>query len=122
ASQPAFLALRLAGAAYLVWLGAQALRAALARRRDDALAPTPSLRIAPPLAFRQGLISDLGNPKMAAFFTSLLPQFVPQRGGAFAALLLLGFVFCLLTLAWLTAYACAVARARRLLARTRVRR
>jgi threonine/homoserine/homoserine lactone efflux protein len=111
ASEPAFLALRIAGAAYLVWLGALALRAAL---RGSA-ACLPARRGAP---LRQGLLSNLGNPKMAIFFTSLLPQF----GHSFPALLGLGLVFCALTLAWLSAYAAAVARAGDLLRRSRVRR
>jgi threonine/homoserine/homoserine lactone efflux protein len=55
---------------------------------------------------------------MAVFFTSLLPQF----GHSFPTLLGLGLVFCALTLAWLSAYAVAVARAGDLLRRSRVRR
>ena len=118
ASEPAFLALRLAGAAYLVYLGIQALAAALRRRpaRYALSSSEPGLRGA--VAFRQGLISNLGNPKMAVFFTSLLPQF----GSSFAALVLLGFLFCAMTLVWLSAYAVAVARAGDFLRRSRVRR
>ncbi|HWM09910.1 MAG TPA: LysE family transporter, partial [Solirubrobacteraceae bacterium] len=67
---------------------------------------------------RQGLLSNLGNPKMAVFFSSLLPQF----GSSFAVLLALGLLFCALTLAWLCAYALAVARAGDVLRRPRVRR
>ena len=61
-------------------------------------------------AFRQGVVSDLGNPKMAVFFASLLPQFVPPRGASFSALLLLGCIFALMTFAWLALYAAVVAR------------
>ena len=71
---------------------------------------------------RQGLISNLGNPKMAAFFPSLLPQFVPAGEPTFLPLLLLGLLFCSLTFVWLSAYAVAVARAGDLLRRSRVRR
>jgi threonine/homoserine/homoserine lactone efflux protein len=60
----------------------------------------------------------LGNPKMAAFFTSLLPQF----GDGFAVLLGLGLLFSLMTLVWLSAYALAVARTSAFLLRPRVRR
>jgi threonine/homoserine/homoserine lactone efflux protein len=62
-------------------------------------------------AFRHGLLSNLGNPKMAVFFTSLLPQFASPAGPTFVALLLLGLVFCSMTLAWLTGYAVVVAKA-----------
>jgi threonine/homoserine/homoserine lactone efflux protein len=115
ASQPAFTALRLAGAAYLVYLGVQSLLAAARRRSSHHPA---GARSTPGGSLRQGLVSNLANPKMAVFFTSLLPQF----GAAFATLLALGFLFSLLTGIWLAAYAVAAARARRLLARDRVRR
>jgi threonine/homoserine/homoserine lactone efflux protein len=114
ASQPAFTALRFAGAAYLFYLGLQSLLAALRRRRPR----HPALRTTPGGSFRQGIVSNLANPKMAVFFTSLLPQF----GTSFAALLALGLLFASLTGLWLAGYAVAAARARRLLARERVRR
>jgi threonine/homoserine/homoserine lactone efflux protein len=116
ASEPAFLALRLAGAAYLVWLGLHALWNAVARSKRGAPRPGRARRSA--VAFRQGLISNLGNPKILVFFTSLLPQFSSTGAGLLAH----GLVFCALTLAWLALYALAVARARRLLEHTRVRR
>jgi threonine/homoserine/homoserine lactone efflux protein len=119
ASEPAFRALKLAGAAYLVFLGAQSLYAALARQGNRGTGLGRDVRLDPARALRQGVLSNLGNPKMAVFFTSLLPQFAP--GGSFAALLLLGILFCLMTLAWLTLYAFAVARAKRLIT-GRVRR
>ena len=64
------------------------------------------------------MTSNLGNPKMAVFFTSLLPQFA----GSFAGLLALGVLFAVMTLAWLSAYAVAVARAGDALRRPAVRR
>jgi threonine/homoserine/homoserine lactone efflux protein len=119
ASEPAFLALRLAGGAYLVFLGLQALASALGRRGEKRLRALPTLRVEPRVALRQGLLSNLGNPKIAVFFTSLLPQF---GHGSFGGLALLGLLFVVLTLGWLSAYAFAVAKARELLARSRVRR
>ena len=118
ASEPAFVALRLAGAAYLVFLGAQALWSAMRRgtTRNDLEGSPVGPR--PRLAFRQGLLSNLGNPKMAVFFPSLLPQF----GHSFAALLALGLVFAAMTLVWLTAYAFAVAKAGDVLRRPKIRR
>ncbi|HKD93092.1 MAG TPA: LysE family translocator [Gaiellaceae bacterium] len=112
ASQPVFVAVRIAGAAYLVWLGVQALAAAVRGRRDERR-PRGSRA-----GFRQGLLSNLANPKMAIFFTSLLPQF----GSGFGELLGLGLLFSTMTLAWLSTYALVVARTHRLLARGRVRR
>jgi threonine/homoserine/homoserine lactone efflux protein len=117
ASEPAFLAVRIAGSAYLIWLGLQAIVAAVRGRRKVAAA-AGSRRLEPSKAFRQGLLSNLGNPKMAAFFPSLLPQFAHS----FSALLALGFMFCAMTFVWLTAYAVAVARAGDFLGRSSVRR
>ena len=113
ASEPAFLAVKILGSAYLVWLGLQALLAAVRGHER------PPVRAQKRSSFRQGLLSNLGNPKMAAFFPSLLVQFVPEH--AFSALLGLGLVFSLMTLVWLTAYAYAVARAGELLGRPAIR-
>lgn len=108
ASEPAFVTLKLLGAAYLVYLGVQAVAGAI----RGTLAHEPDLSRSPQLraraAYRQGLISDLGNPKMAAFFTSLLPQF----GTSFWGMLALGLTFCALTGLWLAAYATVLARLR----------
>ena len=117
ASEPVFQAIKLAGAAYLVVLGLQSLRDALRKRARvertvASAAPTPR-------AFRQGLLSNLGNPKMAVFFTSLLPQF---GGESFGALLALGLVFCAMTFVWLSAYAAAVAKAGDVLRRPAIKR
>jgi len=121
ASQPAFTALRLAGAAYLVLLGVQALVAAVRARGREAAAG-PRTRPAARTAYRQGLLSNLGNAKVAVFFTSLLPQFAPSGDPTFWTMLPLGLCFAALTLAWLTAYAVVVARARNVLLRPCVRR
>src|SRR5918996_2298104 len=122
ASEPAFVALKLAGAAYLLYLGAQALAGALRQHAPAATARGAARTQAPRTALRQGLVSNLGNPKMAVFFTSLLPQFAPGGDASFVTMLVLGLLFCSLTLAWLSAYAAAVARAGDLLRRPRVRR
>jgi threonine/homoserine/homoserine lactone efflux protein len=117
AFEPAFLALKLAGAAFLVYLGVQALLAAVrgthVERREDGGPLTSGT------AFRQGVLSNLGNPKMAVFFTSLLPQFGAE---SFGGLLALGLVFCTMTFVWLGGYAFAVARVGDVLRRPSVRR
>jgi threonine/homoserine/homoserine lactone efflux protein len=120
ASEPAFMALKLAGAAYLVYLGAQSLLAAL-RRVERAHTERTGTTLPASVAYRQGVVSNLGNPKMAAFFLSLLPQFT-SGDATIAPLLALGIVFSTMTLAWLSAYAFAVARAGDFLRRGVVRR
>jgi threonine/homoserine/homoserine lactone efflux protein len=116
ASEPAFLAVKYAGAAYLIYLGLAALVAAITG--SEHAAPAGTRAVVRMTAFRQGLLSDLSNPKMAAFFTSLLPQF----GGSFAAMLGFGLLFCVLTWLWLALYATALARLRDVLRRGAVRR
>jgi threonine/homoserine/homoserine lactone efflux protein len=117
ASEPAFRALKLAGAAYLIWLGVQTLWSVVRRRSQEVRAKHRA--VSPRQAWRQGVLSNLGNPKSAAFFTSLLPQF---GDGSFVALLALGLIYSALTLSWLVGYAVVVARAGDLLRRERVRR
>ena len=74
ASEPAFVALRLVGAGYLVFLGVQALVAAFRGRvKSSAVVTRRGRAVVARVSFRQGLLSNLGNPKMAVFFTSLLP-------------------------------------------------
>ena len=112
ASEPLFLAVKYAGAAYLVYLGGQALWQALRPSPPGSAAAGGPMRcLSASTAFRQGVISDLSNPKMAIFFPSLLPQFVPSGAATFSAFLLLGAVFALMTFAWLVLYATVVARA-----------
>jgi threonine/homoserine/homoserine lactone efflux protein len=121
ASEPLFLAVKYAGAAYLVWLGLQSLRAAF-RPAVGRGAITAARPLTPSGAFSQGVVSDLSNPKMAAFFTSLLPQFAPPDTASFVGLALLGLLFSLLTLFWLVFYTLAIARIGNVLRRSPVRR
>ena len=117
ASEPAFLVLRLLGAAYLIYLGGRVLYAAIVGFGASHSRSTSALN--PRVAFRQGLVSNLGNPKMAVFFTSLLPQFA---AGSIGGLLALGLLFCALTFVWLGAYAAVVARVGDILRRPAIRR
>jgi threonine/homoserine/homoserine lactone efflux protein len=122
ASQPAFAALKIIGGAYLAVLGIQSILAAVRGGPSH-----EQRRVGPELgqwnAMRQGLISNLANPKMAAFFLSLLPQFVsPSAGSSFVPFALLGLLFCLMTFGWLSIYTLAIHRLGSLLQRSRVRR
>jgi RhtB (resistance to homoserine/threonine) family protein len=122
ASELAFTVLKLIGALYLVWLGVQALRAA---RHATATEPASNRGARPAMGalggFRQGLFSDLANPKIGIFFTSLLPQFVDPGRSVLLPFLALGAVFVLMTVLWLFVYCLVAARAAETLQRPRVR-
>ena len=121
ASEPAFRALKLAGAIYLVYLGAVSIWGGLRRSaKPDERTQSRGLPMA--LAYRQGLVSNLGNPKVAVFFTSLLPQFAGRGTGSFGQMVLLGAIFATMTLAWLTAYAFVIDKAGEFIRRSPVRR
>ena len=84
----AYEAVRYAGAAYLVWLGVRAFRHN-SPLSVGALAPATLGRI-----FRQGMLTNLLNPKVALFFLAFLPQFTDARRGALPLLFaLLGLIF-----------------------------
>ena len=123
ASEVAFTVLKLVGAFYLVWLGIQALRAAR-RQAGDGHHGTPldgRSGMGARAGFRQGFLSDLANPKIGIFFTSLLPQFVSAGRPVLLPFLILGAIFVAMTVVWLLAYTVVAARAAQMLMRPRVR-
>jgi len=87
-SSLAFSMLKVAGAAYLVWLGIQALRAG---RPDPQRATFDAPR--PARIFRDGFLVALLNPKTALFFAAFLPQFIDPAGSAIGQSLALGALF-----------------------------
>lgn len=124
ASEQVFTAIRFVGAAYLVFLGARTLLCAIGSPGPalGAFSNSPARPISSSGAFRQGIISNLSNPTAGAFFLSVLPQFAPRAGAPGLTLVLLGLVFALLTISWLTACAFLVARAGDFLFRPIIRR
>ncbi|SDB34065.1 LysE family translocator [Belnapia rosea] len=93
ASAELFTALKMVGAAYLIWLG---VRTFLSARRDASAGPgggpaAPS--IGPGRAFREGVLVEALNPKTAAFFLAFVPQFVdPGAGHVALQFVVLGFL------------------------------
>ena len=98
ASQVAYDVVRYAGAAYLVWFGGRLLW--------RALHPVPPVHAVEPAArsawraARLGLVTNLLNPKVGAFYVALLPQFLPPGSDALAVGLLLAAVHAALSLIW----------------------
>ena len=116
ASATAYTVVKLAGAAYLVYLGVQAIRSSM--RRADA--PPPAVP-ATPRAFLQGLVSTVLNPKPALFFLTFLPQFVDRDAAVLPQTLTLAGIHVIVGLIWLSAYARLVHRAHGLLTLPRVK-
>jgi RhtB (resistance to homoserine/threonine) family protein len=120
-SEVAFTVLKLAGALYLIWLGVQALRAASQPEPGGSTSESGRRTMGALGGFRQGFLSDLANPKIGIFFTSLLPQFVDRGHSVLLPFLVLGAVFVLMTVLWLVAYCLVAARAAETLQRPRVK-
>jgi threonine/homoserine/homoserine lactone efflux protein len=118
ASQTAYDALRLVGAAYLVWLGVQSLLAA--RRGIAPVQGGSTPRQGHP--FRQGLLTNLFNPKIAVFYSTFLPQFIGPGDPALLVSMLLACVHIALGIVWLSLYAWLLDRAVETFKGSRVRR
>ena len=96
ASDALFTALKWAGALYLLWMGVSMLRAKTALFESG---ETP--KISGGALFRQGVLTNILNPKVALTFTAFLTQFVhPQRGGAQLQIAVLGLTLCVLATLW----------------------
>lgn len=122
ASELGYAALRIAGAVYLVYLGVQAL-ADFVRLRRSRVSDAGAHRHAPAAArgarvsFQQGLVSNLLNPKVAAFYLSLFPQFtLPGLAPATEHTVLAG-LFWFLALLWYVLVLLLLARIEALLRR-----
>jgi threonine/homoserine/homoserine lactone efflux protein len=93
ASAELFTALKVIGAAYLVWLG---IRTFLSARRDALAAldgPSAAMPIGPRRAFREGALVEALNPKTAGFFLAFIPQFVdPATGDVALQFVVLGAI------------------------------
>jgi threonine/homoserine/homoserine lactone efflux protein len=109
-----FTAIKLAGAAYLVYLGAQTF---CHRRSLVAALDTPVERKRARRIFADAYLVGVLNPKVVVFFMAILPQFVDPSAGAVAVqLLLLGAIFCLIALVCDSMWALAAGAARTWLA------
>jgi threonine/homoserine/homoserine lactone efflux protein len=115
ASRVGYDILRAVGAAYLIWLGATSLwphrpgrphRLSLDSERNSARVPVAGLR----RAYVNGVISNLCNPKIGAFFVAFLPAFIPAGTSVREFSLALGIWFALETGVWLTALVWMVQR------------
>ena len=110
-----FVALRYAGAAYLVWLGIKLLLS-----KGDLAVATDRARPGGSF-FLQGFIVIMSNPKMLVLFGTLIPPFISPGGDYSRQLLTLGLTFAAIALVGDTCYALAAGKAGRWLSRSRIR-
>jgi threonine/homoserine/homoserine lactone efflux protein len=113
------LLLKIAGAAYLAYLGIRTLLESR-QRPGDLLATAPPAAPAHAV-FRQGFLSAITNPKLGVFFVTFLPQFVVPGQAVLPRLLELGVTFALIGWIWMNAYGFFVTRLREVITAPRVR-
>jgi threonine/homoserine/homoserine lactone efflux protein len=114
ASRIAYDALRVAGAAYLVYLAVSSLRGG---REAEGAEPAPSRG-----PYRRGLLTNVLNPKVGVFYVTFLPQFIPRHSSVLVCSLLFAAVHALEGVGWLTAVSFLSDRLGHLMRRRRVRR
>lgn len=122
ASAGAYTVVQTAGAAYLAYLGVRML---LAARRGGAPAEelvTPAEPLTPPQAFRQGLFTNLLNPKIALLFLTLLPQFVDSGEPRLRTTATLAAIFLVVAVAWWRTFSLLLGPISRALRSSRARR
>ena len=104
-SARAYELVKLAGAAYLIWIGVQGIRGAgkPATATDALTSASAAPRGVHP--FMQGFLTNVLNPKVALFYLTFLPQFIPAGANVLRTSLLLAMVHNLLGFAWLSIYA-----------------
>lgn len=118
ASAVAFTVVKLVGAAYLAYLGVRTLWESRHDHGVEASAPlAPGSHI-----YRTGFLSAALNPKLGAFFVTLLPQFVEPGQPVVARIYVLGAIFIVIGLSWVMTYGLLVTRLRDVITAPRVRR
>lgn len=121
-SAVAFSLLKLAGAAYLIWLGAVSIRQALAGGGSIKIGDRSERAFVPLRSIREGFLSNILNPKPIVFYMAFLPQFIDPEGSALEQSLLLALIHFAISVAWLGLVAAGVDRMRIWLTRASVKR
>ena len=123
ASATAFTVVKVLGGLYLVWLGMRALLGARRHRAQRAGSGSgPGACLTPRQAFRQGLLTNVLNPKATLIFISVLPQFIPADAQVVPRTVLLSLILVTMAALWYAAVAALVHQLRGVLSRASVRR
>jgi RhtB (resistance to homoserine/threonine) family protein len=122
ASPTAFTVLKIVGAAYLLWLGLQTLRAAWKSLREPTEEQSAATRRSRWAYLRQGFLSNALNPKVTLFFVTFLPQFIATDSASpRTEALLFSAIFAVLYVAWFSLYVAVVDRLARWLRKPKVK-
>jgi threonine/homoserine/homoserine lactone efflux protein len=120
----AYELLKIVGALYLLWLGLQSLATSL--RRNGAIhgmtATASGRQLSRGRSFREGLLTNVLNPKVAVFYLAFLPQFIGVHDPVLLKSLLLASIHASMGMVWLVALAAVLDRARALITRPQVKR
>ena len=118
ASPVAFEVLRVGGALYLAWIGAQALLK-LWRGLNESTGATAAAQVSTRVSYRRGFVTNVLNPKVVIFYVAFLPQFADISLGHVATqIFLLGCIHNVIGVVWLTGLAVASGRMTQALARS----
>lgn len=120
ASATAYTVVKLLGAAYLLFLGAQALWQS--RRMGGRPVAVPGAAKVGGNPWRTGLASNVLNPKIAVFYTGLLPTLAPHSLPSHLGMAVLVVLHAVLTLVWLGGYVMVLSKARSFFEKPAVRR
>ncbi len=108
AAPKAFIAIKIAGVLYLVWLGIQMLRKSFKPRQENISAPRTSLQT----LYLQGFITSATNPKAVVFFAALFPQFIANTSAFWPQFFVLSAAYILIDGVFLSVYGFAASRLR----------
>ncbi|GAA2620112.1 LysE family translocator [Paractinoplanes durhamensis] len=121
ASQVAYTILRVAGAAYMIYLGAKMILAAIKHDKTDVVLDNAAHGATFWSTFGRGLLTNLLNPKVGAFYVAVLPQFIPSGESPLLVGLLLALVHDVEGILWFAAIILGAGALRGHLARRKVR-
>jgi threonine/homoserine/homoserine lactone efflux protein len=124
ASAVGYTCVRIAGAGYMIWLGGKMLRSALSKdaSSDESMAPAERAPASAWRSWQRGLLTNLLNPKIGAFYIAVLPQFIPAHSPHLAMGLLLAGVHDIEGMVWFAALILGAQSIRRWLGRRSARR
>ena len=117
-SARAFAIVKTVGAVYLVWIGIQSIREA---GRAQSAPPSTGVRSIASNPFLQGFLTNLLNPKVAIFYLTFLPQFIPPGANVLRRSLMLALLHIAIGFVWLSGYAWFIDQIGGVLTRPRVK-